>query len=248
MTTRTRPRDAVDALATLGEPTRRRLYEYVVRRGDAVGRDEAAAQLGITRALAAFHLDRLERAGLLSAEYRRLTGRTGPGAGRPAKLYRRAAGELDASVPPRRYAFAAELMAGALSGRRATAAHRELMRSAREAGVAAARETGSASPGAPAQDRAAGPDAAATAPLERAGFEPTVQDDGTVVLRNCPYAALIPEHRDVVCAMNLAYAEGFLEAARDTIAPSGPELVARLEPAEGRCCVLLKPASAVPVA
>ena len=92
----------IGAVALLDEPIRRRLYEHVAA-GRAVSRDEAAKETDVSRALAAFHLDRLVEAGLLVAEYRRLSGRTGPGAGRPAKLYRRAPGEVAVSFPERRY-------------------------------------------------------------------------------------------------------------------------------------------------
>ena len=92
------------------------LYLHVVEQPGPVSRDDAAAATGVTRALAAHHLDRLVEAGLLDTEYRRLNGRTGPGAGRPSKLYRRTDRELSASVPARHYDLAAELFAEALSG------------------------------------------------------------------------------------------------------------------------------------
>ena len=101
-----------DPLALLAEPVRRRLYEHVRGAGRAVDRDEAAAALGIGRPLAAFHLDRLAEGGLLDVEYHRRSGRTGPGAGRPAKFYKRAEGpEIELSVPPRRYGLAAGILA-----------------------------------------------------------------------------------------------------------------------------------------
>ena len=106
--------DPIQVASVLAEPTRRSLYEFVVARHEPIGRDEAAAAVGISRELAAFHLDRLVGAGLLQTEYRRLTGRTGPGAGRPAKLYRRATGDIEFSLPQRHYERAAELMATAL--------------------------------------------------------------------------------------------------------------------------------------
>ena len=79
-----------------------------------MSKDQAAAALGVARSVAAFHLDRLVDDGLLVAEYRRLTGRQGPGAGRPAKLYRRAERGVAVSVPPRRYDLAALLLARAV--------------------------------------------------------------------------------------------------------------------------------------
>src|SRR5947208_9437329 len=117
--------DAIDRVTSLGEPVRRALYEFVVGRGGPVDRDEAAAGVGIGRPLAAFHLDRLAAAGLLDVEYRRRSGRTGPGAGRPAKLYRRAKGlKIELSVPARRYRLAAEILADGLD-RHADAASRD---------------------------------------------------------------------------------------------------------------------------
>ena len=79
-----------------------------------MGKDEAAAAMGVPRSVAAFHLDRLVADGLLTTEYRRLSGRQGPGAGRPAKLYRRAEGEFSVSLPDRRYDLAARLLAAAV--------------------------------------------------------------------------------------------------------------------------------------
>src|SRR3954454_1833883 len=106
--------DHVAAVAALAEPTRRRLYEHVVRQPAPVSRDEAAAALGLPRATVAFHLDRLVDERLLDVGYERRSGRTAPGAGRPAKLYRRAACALAVSLPERRYDLAGHLLADAL--------------------------------------------------------------------------------------------------------------------------------------
>lgn len=103
------------AVAALSDSVRRNAYRIVSEaKPDPVGRDEVAEALGVGRTLAAFHLDKLVAAGLLDASYARLSGRTGPGAGRPAKLYHLAAAEHAVSVPPRAYRGAAELLAEAL--------------------------------------------------------------------------------------------------------------------------------------
>ena len=107
--------ERIAGVASLAEPQRRALYRFVVTRGDAVSKDEAAAAMGVARSVAAFHLDRLVADGLLTTEFRRLTGRQGPGAGRPAKLYRRAEGELSVSLPARQYDLAAGLLAAAVN-------------------------------------------------------------------------------------------------------------------------------------
>ena len=120
MEPRLKAQDLDERLAELGalaEPTRRSLYLYVADQPDDVGRDEAAAALGISRAQAAFHLDRLVEEGFLETSFRRLSGRSGPGAGRPSKLYRRSSRRHHLSLPPRDYELAADLLAQALEER-----------------------------------------------------------------------------------------------------------------------------------
>jgi len=121
----------ISVVAVLSDPVRRRLYDYIARQPHAVSRSEAAEAAGIQRTLAAFHLDRLAEAGLVDVTFRRLAGQAGPGAGRPAKLYRRAATEYQVSVPPRDYRAAAELLAEVVD---VTGAEPELQRSARSRG------------------------------------------------------------------------------------------------------------------
>ncbi|WP_208630362.1 helix-turn-helix domain-containing protein, partial [Amycolatopsis kentuckyensis] len=105
---------ALAAVAALDEPTRRRLYEYVVRRPEPVSRDDVAAALGVPRATVAFHLDRLVAERLLAVGHERRTGRSGPGAGRPAKLYRRSDRQVSVSLPERQYELAGRLLAAAV--------------------------------------------------------------------------------------------------------------------------------------
>src|SRR5687767_8502475 len=109
-------RDAqLSAVAALAEPSRRRLYDHVVRQPTPVSRDEAAAAVALPRATVAFHLDRLVADGLLDVVFERRTGRTGPGAGRPSKLYRRADRAVAVSLPERSYDLAGDLLATALT-------------------------------------------------------------------------------------------------------------------------------------
>jgi predicted ArsR family transcriptional regulator len=209
--------DAVSALSALGDPVRRRLYDEVCRRREPVGRDDAAAAAGVSRTLAAYHLDRLADQGLLTVSYARRTARRGPGAGRPAKLYARSAGEIEASVPPRDYGLAARLLADAV----AADADGTTGRALREAAVRLGREVGREAPGAPIEEV-----------LHRRGYEP--YPDGELLrTRNCPFHAAARRHPDVVCAMNLALLEGVLSGLGD----AGHEAV--LEPGPGRCCVAI---------
>src|SRR5258705_8913011 len=106
--------DDLQGISGLADPVRRALYRHVVATGDPVGRDAAARAVGISRSLAAYHLDRLVDDGLLEPRYERLTQRQGPGAGRPAKLYGRSAAQFEVSLPPRDYELAARLLAEAV--------------------------------------------------------------------------------------------------------------------------------------
>jgi predicted ArsR family transcriptional regulator len=226
-----RPRDAIADVAVLAEPVRRRLYQHVASNPEPVGRDAAAAALGISRALAAFHLDRLVDAGLLEVSYRRLTGRTGPGAGRPSKLYARSDREVSVSLPARRYELAARLFADALSqglvsDASAQAALDEAARSyGRALGEEARRRAGRS------RGRGALVEAALSV-LAEAGFEPAAGDGDLVVLRNCPFDALAQAHRALVCGMNLSLMDGVIAGLGAT------GIRAELDRQPGMCCVI----------
>ena len=220
----------IRAVALLDEPVRRQLYDLVAARQQPVSRDEAARAAGISRALAAFHLDRLVEAGLLAVEYRRLSGRTGPGAGRPAKLYRRAAGEISVSMPDRHYELPARLFAAALereTGPQPPPAVETAARSLGESVGDAARTAAGPRPG---RDRRR---EALLQALEDRGYAPIETPQGEIRFGNCPFHALVDDHRDLVCGMNLALAEGLLAGLGEE------RLEARLDPQPGMCCVAI---------
>src|SRR5580700_11522532 len=123
------------SLSSLDDPVRRRLYEVVRERTEPVGRDEAAAAAGVGRALAVYHLDKLVESGLLTARYQRPPGRSGPGAGRPAKLYTRSGREFAVSVPPREYELAARLLVQAVESDLTGRSQDALVDAARRLGV-----------------------------------------------------------------------------------------------------------------
>jgi predicted ArsR family transcriptional regulator len=219
----------------LAEPVRRALYLQVAESPDAVGRDAAANAVGIGRALAAFHLARLVDAGLLQTEYRRLSGRSGPGAGRPAKLYRRSPVQVDVTLPERRDDVLAGLFATALdvAADDAEPTLARLDRAATGYGSAIGREARShVSPRAGVKVRLA----AAVDVLGGIGYEAIVHDT-TVTLRNCPFDRVARDHRDLVCGTNRAMMEG-------VVAGLGSDRIrATFDPAPGRCCVLLEATS-----
>jgi predicted ArsR family transcriptional regulator len=206
---------SVEAIGVLHEPVRRAVYEYTVGQGEPVGRNEVAEALGIGRTLAAFHLDRLAEAGLLDVSYARRSGRTGPGAGRPAKLYRRSVAEHEVTLPPRRYQAAAELLAEAVER---SGADNLLFAAARS------------------QGRAAAGQAELIEVLTEQGYEPERRGD-SIVLRNCPFHALARDYPPLVCGMNLALLEGLVEGLAEQ--RDRPPDVPRLAPAGEGCCVVI---------
>ncbi|MBG0833060.1 transcriptional regulator [Planomonospora sp. ID67723] len=202
--------DDLGAVATLHDPVRRAVYEYVISRGREVGRNEAAEAVGVQRTLAAFHLDKLVEVGLLEAGFKRLGEKTGPGSGRPAKVYRRAAGEWQVSVPARDYRTLALVLAEVVD-----------LLGGDERAEEAARKAGGRLAG-------RGDDLGET--LRRRGYEP-YEEDGSLRLRNCPFHVLSEEHPLLVCSMNLALCQGLLEGIGTDPAR------ARLDPRPGECCV-----------
>jgi predicted ArsR family transcriptional regulator len=217
----------IEAVAALKDPVRRALFLYVARAPDDVSRDQAAEAAGISRALAAFHLDKLVEEGLLKAAFRRLNGRSGPGAGRPSKLYRRSDRELSLSLPAREYELAARILARALEADPGTDPRAALHEVAHEAGAVIGEKVGARS-----QRREPGV-AEVIGELAAHGFEP-YQKGRKVYLANCPFHGLSRDHTQLVCGMNLSLMQGLVQGA----AASG--LKARLDPAEGRCCVVLE--------
>jgi predicted ArsR family transcriptional regulator len=222
----------VSSIAALGEPVRRALYRYVVVQPSAVSRDAAAEGVGVARHIAKFHLDKLAEDGLLDVEFRRPPGRGGPGAGRPAKLYRRSRRDLEVSLPDRRYDLAGRLLAQAI-----TDAERDGV-SVADALAAAARDTGQPLGELAAVRAGSKPTTTALAAelcdvLEELGYEPHVGAGG-ISLANCPFHALATEYTDLVCGMNLELIAGVLNGL-------GPvDLDAHLEPCDGFCCVQLR--------
>ena len=218
--------DQLGSLESLHHPVRRSLYRYVAGQPGEVSRDQAAAAVGVQRALAAFHLDKLVEGGLLEASYRRLNGRTGPGAGRPAKLYRRSERQYQVSLPPRQYEMAAALLAEALEAEGSAAAD-AVVAVARRFGRAIGEQVTAGLPSTASWQRRL---AALADALERRGYEP-VRQGQSLRLGNCPFHPLAQRHPGVVCRMNLALLEGVLEGLPAT------DLHARSDPAPGQCCV-----------
>jgi len=229
-------RDA-EALGALEDELRRSLYLFVRSRGRPVNRDEAAGAAGISRKLAAFHLDKLVDRGLLTSSYARPPGRGGRGAGRTAKYYEPSDRRIDVSIPERRYDVLSDVLLRALRSRGHAetgedAARRVAQETGLEIGRAERERLGIPPPGA---ERAL---AAAEHILEARGYEPYRDDTGCVHLRSCPFHELAEQDRDFVCTLNQRLLEGIVRGL------GNETLDVVLETATEECCVVLEPPAA----
>lgn len=206
------------AICSLGDPTRRRLYDYVVAQPGPVSRDEASAALDLDRSVVVYHLDRLVDEGLLVASFSRPPGRGGPGAGRPAKRYERADAEFSVTVPQREYELAAEVLARAADHDPTDT-------------VRAALDDAAASLGRELAATSTTPTLAGV--LAEHGFAP-FDDAGVLRLRNCPFHHLARRHTELICGMNRTLLDAVARERDATVA-------AVLDPAPGRCCVAFVP-------
>lgn len=222
---------SIAGIAALDQPLRRELYEVLAAAGDWISRDEASDALEVPRSVAAFHLDKLADAGVVDVRFERPGGRSGPGAGRPSKLYRLAADELAASVPERHYDLAGSLLASAIAASTRTGEPvADCLRvAARAAGAAIGAESSAAIVSLRRKDERR---QAVVDVLARHGYEPEVGRRNEIALANCPFHRLAEQHRDLVCGMNLDFLAGLL----DGMGPAD-RLTARLEPEPGWCCV-----------
>jgi predicted ArsR family transcriptional regulator len=226
-------REGTPAVAVLEDELRRRIYMFVRSAGRALTREEVAAEVGISRRLAAFHLDKLVERGLLRTHYARPPGRSGPGAGRSAKYYEPSDLEVDVSIPERRYDLAGHLLLRAIrSESPEEPARAAALRMARETGLEIGQQARKERRlGRPGPERAL---STAAAVLEDHGFEPYRPGPDEVALRNCPFHSLAREAPELVCRMNQAFIDGLLRGlGNDTVE-------AALECTPGDCCVTLR--------
>jgi predicted ArsR family transcriptional regulator len=223
--------ERVAGVAALADPIRRDLYLYVSAQPAPVSRDQASYALGIARHTAKFHLDKLAEEGLLDTDFKRLSERRGPGAGRPTKLYRRSSRQLSVTLPERRYDLAAQLLASAIDDAIAggTTITDALNTAAADWGRTVGDQARADAGARPSRERLLTSTCEA---LAKYGYEPH-RVGGAIVMCNCPFDTLAREHTQLVCSMNLA----IMDAVTNRVSKTG--LAARLEPTPDGCCVVL---------
>lgn len=215
-----------DLAYLLAEPTRRHVFDVVRAAREPLTRDDVARLSGVNRRLASFHLDRLSQAGLLLTDYVRPAGRTGPGAGRPAKRYAASAVELHLSVPARHYDIAARLLARAIDTA-PTRADKQALIIAREEG----KRIGTLRRPASRRRTRRAAWTLLTDLLTELGYEPAHRAGEALQLRNCPFRTAADIAPALVCGMNCELLTGILEGLGES------RLRASLTPTATDCCV-----------
>jgi predicted ArsR family transcriptional regulator len=223
---------AVSAVATLRDPVRRAIFESVRRAPVASTREDAAAAVGISRKLAAFHLDKLVAVGLLEETLAAGEGRPRR-VGRRPKLYRAAETGVQVSIPPRRPLLLAEMLLAALTR---TDPREDPLETAIRTGRERGRAVGEKE--ALPRSRLMGAERALTllrSLLERLGYLPVQSGTGAVQFHSCPFHPLAATAPDVVCRLHHAYVAGVIEGL-DLLS-----VQATLAPGSGGCCVEVGP-------
>jgi predicted ArsR family transcriptional regulator len=234
---------AIRAVAVLDDELRRGMYYYIRAARRPVTRDEAATAVGISRKLAAFHLEKLVDAGVLAVAdqpvsmLRRV--------GRAPKVYQPVDADISVSIPPRHHDLLAEILLAAVladdaphpdvagRGERAEGA---ALRAAAERGHRLGRaEQQRLRPGRLGVERAL---TLTIALLVRHGFEPVREARGCVRLHSCPFHPLAATARELVCGINHRFLTGVIDGLG-----AAPAVCAVLDPGAGQCCVELRAGS-----
>lgn len=222
--------ERLETTGALADELRRRMYLFIRERRRPVGRDEAAQAAGISRKLAAFHLDKMVERGLLTAHYKRLSGRAGPGAGRPAKVYEPSELDISVSIPFRSYEVVGDILLDALESTQEGGSPTE---AARHSAFERGKELGaSVRSGLKRRLRSDKGQAEVVGEiLSEKGYEPYRDEGGGVRLHNCPFHRLAQRSPDLVCGLNHAFVDGLLSGLGVN------SLDAILDPRPGECCV-----------
>jgi len=222
---------AIKAVAALEDDLRHGMYEFIRTARAPVTREQAAQAVGISRKLAAFHLDKLVAAGLLRSHYEPVGGLRK--VGRTPKVYEPVDADIRISIPERQHdVLAAILIEAVLTGRGDETARQSAMRVAHERGqTVAAVEREQLRPGRLGAERAL---TLSEGLLNRHGYEPDRVSPVCVALRNCPFHPMAGQAPELVCGLNHAFLTGFLTGL------DAPTVEAVLEPRTGECCVELR--------
>jgi predicted ArsR family transcriptional regulator len=224
---------SIRAVAALEDGLRRGMFDFIRRARHPVTRDEAAAAVGISRKLAAFHLDKLVSAGVLQAKYQAVGGIRK--VGRKPKVYEPSDLDIQVSIPARQYDILADILVDAVVAGDGT---EDIRATALRTAGARGRDVGAGErlrlrPGRLGAERGL---TVTSGILDRCGFDPARETPTCIRLRNCPFHQLAEREPELVCGLNHAFLSGMLTGLEAS------SVQAVLDPRAGECCVELRSA------
>jgi predicted ArsR family transcriptional regulator len=222
--------DPIRAVAALDDELRRGMYAFIRAAGHPVTRDEAAAAVGISRKLAAFHLDKLVDVGVLRPGQATGVRRVG----RAPKVYEPTDTDIRVGIPFRHHETLAEILLSAVLAD-GTDARRAAIQVAHDRGKALGEaERQQHRPGRLGAERAV---TLTAEMLQKHGFEPARESPTCLRLRTCPFHPLAERAPEMVCGINHAFLSGVVDGL------GASSVAAVLDPRAGECCVELHPAN-----
>ena len=192
---------------SLGDATRRGIYISIREAADPVTASETSELFDIHPNVARHHLDRLVTGGYLQVTRKRPNGRSGPGAGRPAKYYEATQKQVQVQFPGRRYELLSELLAQVLERVAPETAAKAAEEVGREYGAQLALEVGL-----PDDAGYQGAVEAVAKAMMGAGFHTTVVDGNKLITSLCPFGMTAINHPKFVCRLDEGIVNGLMDA------------------------------------
>lgn len=204
-----------DLTSALGDPTRRAIYVAVRESPEPMTTSRVAELFEIHPNVARHHLDKLAADDWLVVSQRRPAGKTGPGAGRPAKTYEASKREVSIHFSPRRYELLVDLLMRVL----VRVAPEDVSRIAEEVGHEYGRELANEI-GAPDDTGYTEAVQAVAVAMTGLGFSMDPDVEGQRLLTShCPFGEAATDHPDVVCSLDRGIVTGLVGALGATCDP-----------------------------
>jgi predicted ArsR family transcriptional regulator len=206
-----------DLTAALGDPTRRAIFIAVRESPEPMTSAAIAELFTIHPNVARHHLDKLAADGYLQVSHRRPAGRTGPGAGRPAKCYETTEKAIDVHFPSRRPDLLVELLVRLVQ----RLAPDDIAAVAEDVGRQYGREL-AAEVGTPEEDGYQEAVTAVAQAMSGLGFgisQDTSAATSRLLTSHCPFGAAAAGHPDVVCSLDRGIVSGLFERLSDRCEP-----------------------------
>lgn len=204
-----------DLTSALGDPTRRAVYIAIRESTGPMSTAGIAELFDIHPNVARHHLDKLAADGYLDVTHRRPNGRTGPGAGRPAKYYAVSSKQIDVHFPTHRHDVLSDMLVRIID-RIAPDNIREV---AEQVGTEVGREL-AGEIGSPEDTGYEGAVKAVVRAMTGIGFGVSSDVAGQrLLMSHCPFGDTAAAHPEVVCSLDRGMVRGLMGSLEHACEP-----------------------------